>query len=85
MAVASYRCGTHIVGPKDIHAPKVSSLRAWYNAARKVIEDLPPWVEGMTNLPSRCYVDVELIHFNLTLDTDPCPRDLYIARRRHLR
>ena len=77
MAVASYHQGPHKIGPKVFPAPKTASLRAWYRAARKVIPDLPEWRE---NYGVAAHVDVELIHFDLSVNDQP--KDLYIARKK---
>jgi hypothetical protein len=65
------------IGPKSFPAPKTSSLRHWYKAARKVIPELPEWHDWFEK------------HMEVTLDTiifaDEDYGFLMIARKRHLR
>lgn len=64
---------------RQMAAPKkAGDIRAWYNAAAKVLpgEDLPPWTQGVQ--PK--YVGVEVIIFDL-----PASGVLTIARKRNMR
>ena len=76
MPVASYKYGPHVIGPKEIPAPKRADLYYWYKECRKVIPDLPPWREEFRSAE----VDVEVIHFRIGQRGD-----LWIARKRRLR
>lgn len=64
------------VGPKGFPAPKTATVRHWYKAAKKVLQELPFWDPSFEQ---RADIDVNSITFKLSEGT------VFIARKRDLR
>lgn len=76
MAVASYHQGPYRVGPRQIYAPKASSIPGWWNAVRKAFpdQDFGTWKDVRPNAD----FDEATIHFYGK------GWDVFVSRKRNL-